>query len=141
VKRRPLDAETTKWSSVDCKEMRIGSGGARPQEERAGQVRSDLEHDARSCRPNELEQSLDLLAFPRDSYLRICEGVRLVEGGALRSHADPPPVVLTFTYQGHIVDQPNSGLGPAGIRGYDWQIGSCDTRGSCPSTQGFSSRD
>src|SRR5206468_4785024 len=89
VKGHPEDAETTKWSSVDCKEMRIGSGGARPQEERAAQVQSDLEHDVRSCRPNELEQPLDLLAFLHDSYLRLCEGVRLVEGGVLRDHADP----------------------------------------------------
>ena len=69
--------------------MRIGSGGARPQEERATQVESDLEHDARSCRPNELKQPLDLLAFLRDSYLRPREGVRLVEGGVLRDHAHP----------------------------------------------------
>jgi hypothetical protein len=50
---------------------------------------SDLEHDARSCRPNELEEPLDLLAFLHDSYLRLCEGVCLVEGGVLRDHADP----------------------------------------------------
>jgi len=61
--------------------MRVGSSGARPEEERAAEVQSDLKHDARPRRANKLEQPLDLLAFLPDSDLRVGERVRLVEGG------------------------------------------------------------
>src|SRR5215211_6573980 len=76
--------------------MCIGSGGARPQEEGAPQVESDLEHDARSCCANELEQPLDLLAFLRQSELRLGENVCFVERSVLRDPANSTQLSQCF---------------------------------------------
>src|SRR5437763_523684 len=71
-------AKTTDWFGVDCKQMRVGSSGARPEEERAAEVQADLEHDMWSFRADEIEKPSDLLGLLDDSDLRVSERIGFV---------------------------------------------------------------
>jgi hypothetical protein len=86
-KWRPVP-KTTDGPGVNSKQVRVGSSGARPEEERAAEVESDLEHDAWPCHAHEPEQPLDLLALLHDSDLRVGERIRLVERHVWRDSAD-----------------------------------------------------
>jgi hypothetical protein len=69
--------------------MRVGSSSARPEEERAAEVQSDLEHGMWPFRADELEQPPDLLGLLHDSDLRDSERISFVERKVLGDCADP----------------------------------------------------